>query len=81
MVLRMKYIMTIKSPIIFNELLIHTEVALGVKDVVSAGFVRIKWNANTGFDCETYGISESLELKPLYTDAAKINEFLNHQKL
>jgi hypothetical protein len=72
--------MTISSPILFNELLLHTQVALGVKDVVSAGFVMIKWNPNTGFDCETYGISESLELKPKDTDAAKINEFLNHSR-
>lgn len=81
MILKMKYIMTIYSPIIFNELLQHTQVALGVKDVISAGFVRIRWSPNTGFDCETYGVSESLEMKPLDSDAAKINEFLNHQKI
>jgi hypothetical protein len=81
MILRMKYIMTISSPILFNELLLHTQVALGLKDVVSAGFVQVKWNPNTGFDCTTYGHSESLELSPLESDAQKINEFLNHQKL
>jgi len=80
MILRMKYIMTVTSPIIFNELLFHSQVALGVKDVISAGFVMIKWNPNTGFDCETYGRSESLELTPKDTDAQKINEFLNHSR-
>ena len=78
--LRMKYIMTINSPILFNELLPHTQVALGIKDVISAGFVRIKWNPITNFDCETYGVIESLELKPLDSDAYKINQFLNQQK-
>ncbi len=79
--LEMKYIMTRKSPVIFSELLLHSDVATGLSDIVSAGFVTISWNPTTGFKCGTYGESISLSLYSRIEDGEKISQMLNQQKI
>ena len=79
--MRLKYIMTLYSPIIFNECLLHTDVAIGLDAVISAGFVKISWNPTTGFECQTYGESISLGMSPKNNDAERIEQFLNNQSI
>jgi hypothetical protein len=79
--MKLKYIMTLYSPIIFNECLLHCDIAEGVQNVESAGFVKISWNPTTGFECQTYGESASLQLMPSDKDAERIERFLNNQSI
>jgi hypothetical protein len=77
--MRLKYIMTLYSPIVFNECLLHSDVAEGVDNVQSGGFVKISWNPTKGFECQTYGESISLGMYPKDEDAYRIEQFLNNQ--
>ena len=79
--MRLKYIMTLYSPIVFNECLLHSDFAQMVHNIESAGFVKITWNPTTGFECQTYGESISLGLSPKDDDAEKIERFLNNQSI
>ena len=75
-IMRMKYIMTEYSPVLFNECLNHSDIAkCTFNDLESAGFVNIRMLKND-LEVTTYGESVSLGLKPKPEDAARIKTFL-----
>jgi hypothetical protein len=62
--MKLKYIIAGFSPVIFNELLTHSDVAKGLGEIKSAGFVYVDWNPETEqFDCKPFGESESIGVK------------------
>lgn len=74
--MRMKYIMTEYTPVLFNECLNHSDIAkCTFNNLESAGFVTIRFVKNE-LEVSTYGESTSLGLKPNREDAARIKAFL-----
>lgn len=75
--IRMKYIMTRYSPIVFSDALNHRDVSSGW-EVTSAGFVSVEWNEEEKkFNCVPYGESVSLGLKPDTEDKLKLERMFN----
>ena len=76
---KLKYIMTNRGPVIFSEALLHKDVAEGLKEISSAGFVYITWDEEEQkFLSKPHGESISLKIKSdPENDKRKIDTFLN----
>ncbi len=76
--MKLKYIITDYSPVIFNEAIKHEEAARGLGTIHSAGFVYVSFNAHTEqFDCTPFGESVSLGIKSNSDDKMKLDRMFN----
>lgn len=62
--MKLKYIRTVYGPVIFPETLTHSDVAKGLPEVKSAGFLYVDYNViEDRFDIKPFGESISLDIK------------------
>jgi hypothetical protein len=77
--MKLKYIITNYSPIIFNEAVTHADAAKGLGEIKSAGFVYVSFNLITNkFVCTTFGESISLGIKSNSDDKMKLEKMFNY---
>lgn len=74
----LKYIITRYSPIVFSSSEKHSEVAKGLGDIESAGFLIITVDENKKMVCSVYGESISLKVKSHPDDKIKLERMLNN---
>ena len=76
--MKLKYIITDYSPVIFNETISHDEAAQGLGQIHSAGFLYVDFNEITRrFDCKPFGESISLGIKSNSDDKIKLDRMFN----
>jgi hypothetical protein len=77
--MKLKYLITDYSPVIFNEVIKHDEAARGLGKIHSAGFLYVDFNEITKqFDCKTFGESVSLGIKSNSDDKMKLDRMFNN---
>ena len=78
--MKLKYIMTEYGPVIFPTMLIHSEVAEGLGNIDSAGFVYVDYNKEEQrFDCKPFGESISVGVASKDIDKAKLDKIFNEE--
>ena len=76
--MKLKYIITDYSPVIFNECINHVEAAKGLGTIHSAGFVYVSFDTDSGmFKCITFGESLTLGIKSSSDDNKKLDKMFN----
>jgi len=76
--MKLKYLITDYSPIIFNETVKHSDAAKGLGNIKSAGFVYVSFNIDTNkFVCTPFGESISLGIKSSSDDKMKLERMFN----
>lgn len=62
--MKLKFIRTVYGPVIFPETLVHADVAKGLPEVKSAGFLYVDYNVEEQrFDTKPFGESVSLGIE------------------